>query len=78
MAKRRAKALKETTSRYRVRAYRKRMRAKGMRLFQMWLPDTSTTEFEREARRQALAISRSEHAAEDQAFVDAISKGVLD
>jgi hypothetical protein len=78
MAKRRAKTVKESTSRYRVRAYRKRMRAKGMRLVQMWLPDTSRPEFKREARRQALAISRSEHAAEDQAFIDAISKGVLD
>jgi hypothetical protein len=77
-ARKRTKAVKDARARYRVRAYRKRMRAKGMRLIQMWLPDTGTPEFRREARRQALAISRSPHAAEDQAFVDAISEGVPD
>lgn len=73
MAKRRAKAVKESTSRYRVRAYRKRMRAKGMRLVQMWLPDTSRPEFKRRAHRDSLAIARSPTEAEDQAFVDAVS-----
>ncbi len=72
MAKKRA--LKETSSRYRVRAHRKRMRAKGMRLLQIWVPDTSTPEFKKEAHRQSLAVSRSRHAAEDQAFIDAISE----
>ncbi len=67
------KAAKETSSRYKVRAHRKRMRAKGMRLLQMWVPDTSTPEFKREARRQARAIANSPHEAEDQAFIDAIS-----
>ena len=72
MAKKRV--LKETSSRYRVRAHRKRMRAKGMRLLQIWVPDTSTPEFKKEAHRQSLAVSRSRHAAEDQAFIDAISE----
>lgn len=72
------KAARETSSRYKVRAHRKRMRAKGMRLFQMWVTDTSTPEFKREAHRQSLAIANSPGAVEDQAFVDAISEGVLD
>lgn len=68
------KAAKETSSRYKVRAHRKRMRAKGMRLLQIWVPDTSTPEFRRRAHRDSLAIANSPHAAEDQAFVDAISE----
>jgi mRNA interferase MazF len=57
MAKRKEKALKETASRYRVRAYRQRMRARGMRLVQMWLPDTSTPAFKRRAHLDSLAIA---------------------
>lgn len=74
----RKRSPKENTSRYKVRAHRKRMRAKGMRLFQIWVPDSSTPEFKKEARRQSLAVSRSPYADEDQAFIDAISRGVLD
>ena len=67
------KAAKETSSRYKVRAHRKRMRAKGMRLMQMWVPDTSTPDFKRRAHLDSLAIANSPHEAEDQAFIDAIS-----
>jgi hypothetical protein len=61
------------SSRERVRAYRKRMRAKGLRLVQMWLPDTRTPEFAAQAHRTSLAIANSPTEAEDQNFVDAIS-----
>lgn len=64
---------KNTSSKERVRNYRERMRAAGMRQVTFWVPDTRTEEFKKEARRQSLAIARSEHAAEDQAFVDAIT-----
>lgn len=37
------------------------------------IPDTSAPEFAAEARRQSQLVSRSEHAAEDQAFVDSIT-----
>lgn len=67
------KAAKETSSRYKVRAHRKRMRAKGMRLMQMWVPDTSTPEFKRRAHRQSLAIANSPGEAEDQAFIDSVA-----
>ena len=43
----------------RVAAYRKRMRAKGLRLVQMWLPDTRTPEFAKQAHRASLAIANS-------------------
>lgn len=57
----------------RVRAYRERMRKKGMRLVQLWLPDTSTPEFKAEARRQSLLIANSPQEADDQAFIDSIT-----
>ena len=68
-----AGAAQASASRDKVRAYRKRMRAKGFRLVQMWLPDTRTPEFAAEAHRQSLLANTSPHAAEDQAWVDSLS-----
>jgi hypothetical protein len=61
-------------SREKVRAYRDRLRAQGLRPVQVWVPDTRSPAFAAEARRQSLAVASSPHAAEDQAFVDAISE----
>jgi hypothetical protein len=71
-AKRR-KAAKPKSSRDKVRAYRARMRARGLRLVQMWLPDRNSPEFIAEAHRQSLAAAQSPTEAEDQAFIDAIT-----
>jgi hypothetical protein len=60
------------SSRKRVRAYRKRMRAKGLRLVQMWLPDTRTPEFAEQAHRDSLAIANSPTEHDDQAFIDSV------
>lgn len=57
----------------RVRNYRKRMRAQGMRPIQIWVADVRSPDFAAEAHRQAAAVAASEHAADDQAFIDAIS-----
>lgn len=54
------------------------MRAKGLRLVQMWLPDTRTPEFAAEARRQSLRANNSRFAAQDQAWVEAMSDWKLD
>lgn len=64
---------KRERGRERVREHRRELRAKGLRPVTLWLPDTRSLEFTREAHRQARAVSESPHAAEDQAFVDAIS-----
>jgi len=37
------------------------------------VPDRLASEFVREAHRQSVAVATSEHAADDQAFVDAAS-----
>lgn len=40
---------------------------------QIWVPDVRAPEFAAEAHRQSALATASAHAAEDQAFVDAIS-----
>ena len=63
----------EPTVTGRVRNYRKRMRDRGMRPIQIWVADTRTPEFAAEAHRQSAAVAASEHAADDQAYIDALS-----
>ena len=60
------------------RAYRERMRARGFRSVQIWVPDTRTADFRTEAHRQSRAVADSAHEREDQAFIDAIAdRGAL-
>jgi Protein of unknown function (DUF3018) len=66
-------ASRALTSAEKVRNFRERQKAKGLRLVQFWVPDVTSPEFKAEAHRQSYAIGQSEHEAEDQAFVDAIS-----
>ena len=65
---------KPLTSREKVKAYRERMRAQGLRPIQIWVPDTRTPEFAAEAHRQSLLVAQSDRAKEDQDFVDSISE----
>jgi Protein of unknown function (DUF3018) len=60
-------------SRDKVRAHRARMKKRGMRLIQMWVPDTRSKAFRRQAHRDSLAIANSPSDRDDQAFVDAVS-----
>ncbi len=64
---------RKRASRDKVRAYRERMRARGLRPIQIWVPDTRTAAFRSEAHRQSLAVAQSALAREDQAYIDAIS-----
>jgi hypothetical protein len=61
------------TARDKVRAHRERLRRRGLRPIQIWVPDVRSPAFKDEAHRQSLAVARSPHAAEDQHFIDAIS-----
>jgi hypothetical protein len=61
------------STRDRVRQHRERLRQQGLRPLQIWVPDVRAPEFVTEAHRQSVAIATSEHEADDQAFVDAIS-----
>jgi hypothetical protein len=64
---------KPKTSREKVRAHREKLRRKGLRPIQIWVPDVRSPEFAAEAHRQSLLIANSPHAKEDQDFIDAIS-----
>jgi hypothetical protein len=64
---------KRNAARDKVRKYRDRMRAKGMRPIQIWVPDTRTRAFRAQARRQALAVAQSDFAAVDQEFIDSVA-----
>lgn len=66
-------ATRRPSSKEKVKAHRDRLRAQGLRPIQIWVPDVRSPEFAAEARRQSLVASQSPYAAEDQAFVDAIS-----
>ena len=66
-------ASKAKTTRQKVSEHRARLRAQGLRPIQFWVPDTRSPEFRAEAHRQSLAAAASPSAAEDQAFIDAIS-----
>ena len=56
-----------------ARAYHERMRARGFRPVQFWVPDTRTADFRAEAHRQSHAVAHSAREREDQAFIDATS-----
>jgi Protein of unknown function (DUF3018) len=72
LPKKASKTSRPKSSREKVSAYRKRMRAKGLRLVQMWLPDTRTPEFAAQAHKDSLAIANSPTEADDQAFIDSV------
>lgn len=61
------------SSREKVRAYRERMRAKGMRLVQSWVPDTTTPEFTADVHGQSVRANRRASAAIRQAWVEALT-----
>jgi hypothetical protein len=75
-SKRKPAGAAQATSRNKVRAHRLRLRAQGLRPVQIWVPDTRSATFARQALRQSKVVAASRHAAADQAFVDAISIGL--
>lgn len=66
-----ARGMKPT--RVKVQEHRERLRAQGLRPIQIWVPDVRAAAFKSEAHRQSAAVATSTHAAEDQAFIDAVS-----
>ncbi|MDO5627087.1 MAG: antitoxin MazE family protein [Mobilicoccus sp.] len=57
----------------RVSEYRRRMRERGYRPVQIWVPDVRTDEFAAEARRQATLVANADAENDDQAFIEAVS-----
>ena len=56
-----------------VREHRTRLRKRGLRPVQFWVPDIRKPAFRRAAHLQSLAVAKSRHDADDQAFIDAVS-----
>ncbi|MGQ0733546.1 MAG: antitoxin MazE-like protein [Acidobacteriota bacterium] len=61
-------------SRDKVRAHRERLRRRGLRPVQIWVPDVRSRTFIREARRQSALIGAGVRETEEQHFIDAISE----
>jgi hypothetical protein len=72
----RARTPKPASSRQKVSAHRKRLRAQGLRPIQIWVPDTRSPKFAAQASRQSRLVASSPHASEDQAFIDALSNEI--
>jgi hypothetical protein len=64
----------ESAVRRRVADHRARLRRQGLRPVQIWVPDVRAVGFAAEASRQSALAANSDHAEDDQAFVDAISE----
>jgi hypothetical protein len=56
-----------------MRAYRARMRAAGMRQVQIWVPDSASPSFRREVRRQSLLVSRGSTEGEVLREIEALA-----
>ncbi len=61
------------SSRDKVRAFRERLRRRGLRPIQIWVPDVRSASFAAEAHRQSAAVAKSTHADQDQDFIDAVT-----
>lgn len=48
------------------------LRAQGMRLIEIWVPDVKSKKFAAEARRQARLVAESTEEAEIQSFIDSV------
>jgi hypothetical protein len=66
------------SSQQKVSEHRRRLREKGLRPIQLWVPDVRTAAFRKKAHRQSLAVATSGRASEDQSFIDALSELQLD
>jgi len=65
---------KSVKSRDKVRAHRERLRRRGLRPIQIWVPDVRSRSFAREAHRQSLLVGGDTLEHDEQAFVDAVSE----
>lgn len=65
---------KKGSSRERTRAWRARMRAKGLRPVTLWVPDTRTDTFREQAAREARAVAASEEEADVMAFLESVTE----
>lgn len=56
-----------------MRSYRARMKERGLRSIQIWIPDTRSQEVADEMRRQSLLVSQDEEESEVLDFLENVS-----
>jgi Protein of unknown function (DUF3018) len=57
----------------RVREHRRRMRERGYRPIQIWVPDVRSERFAAEASRQSRVLAAADRIGDDQSFIEAVS-----
>ncbi len=62
-----------TPTHNKMQDYRRRLRAAGLRPVQIWVPDTRSAHFVKEARRQSLLVSRHESEQEILDFIEIVA-----
>lgn len=62
-----------STSTKRASEFRQRMRSRGFRPVQVWVPDVRSARFAAEARRESRALAEADRRSDDMDFVEAIS-----
>jgi hypothetical protein len=66
------------TNTERSRKHRARLRHKGMKPIQIWVPDPDSPEFAAEARRQSLVVANSPDEQEVVDWLEELSTGIWD
>ena len=61
-------------AREKARRYRQRLRMRGLRTLQLWVPDTRRPGFVEEARRQSLAAAAATSEQEALDFIEALER----
>lgn len=61
------------SAREKQQRYRARMRARGLRPVQIWVPDTSSADFREQCRQQARQVNRAAGERETLDFIDDIA-----
>ena len=66
------------TATRRAADYRRRMRERGYRPVQVWVPDVRSAQFAAAAHREACELAEADRHSDDMDFVEAISESVTD
>lgn len=61
------------TATSRMRSYRERLKAQGLKLVQVWVPDVDAPKFAEEARRQSLMLRDDPHERDVLAEIESSS-----
>lgn len=62
------------TSTQKMKKYRDKMRASGLRPVQIWIPDTRSARFAKEAKKQSLSVSAATYSENEALnFIEGIA-----